>query len=242
MKNLIIENKKSILIIIILLILIITLTIFINSRNKNNTLLVNTYVSKLEKGKVKLNNSPCDLDNVLEYNNVPYFNLSNNVFNQLNEEILTEILLRACYQGGFIDYEASINKNILSVALNISYDTDDDLAYLKYKTYNIDTNTNTKISNEELLKIYKLNKEQVENIVFSKLMEYYNYEKKMNYIDNISFNEYLKILDYTPITIDNMNLYIDNKNDLYNFKDYTLSEGMSIDEDFPYITIKFKLN
>ena len=73
-------------------------------------------------------------------------------------------------------------------------------------------------------------------------MEYYNYEKKMNYIDNISFNEYLKILDYTPITIDNMNLYIDNKNDLYNFKDYTLSEGMSIDEDFPYITIKFKLN
>ena len=39
-----------------------------------------------------------------------------------------------------------------------------------------------------------------------------------------------------------MNLYIDSKRDLYIYKDYTLSVGMSIDENYPYITIKFKLN
>ena len=46
-------------------------------------------------------------------------------------------LLRTCYQDGVMDYEASLNDNILSVLVNISYETDDDLAYLEYKTYNI---------------------------------------------------------------------------------------------------------
>jgi len=242
MQNIIKENKKNIIIIIILLTLVICLTIFINLKNSQNTVLINSYVSKLEKKNLKLDNSPCDLDNVLKYNNIPYFNLKNDIYDKLNEEILTEFLLRTCYQGGFVDYEASLNNNILSVALNISYDTDDDLAYLEYKTYNVNIKNNTIMNNNEILNLYNLNTTQVENKVLSKLTEYYEYEKKMNYISNMSFNEYLKILKYTNITTNNMNLYIDDKNDLYIFKDYTLSEGMSIDEDYPYITIKFKLN
>lgn len=242
MKDFIKENKKISIFIIILIILIIIFLIITKLLSNNNVLLINSYVSKLENQNINLDNNPCDLENVVKYNNIPYFNINNNFYNKLNEEILSEFLLRACYQDGFIDYEASINKNILSVALNISYDTDDDLAYLEYKTYNININNNTILSNQEILNLYKLNLNQVENKVLNKLKEYYNYEIEKKYIENKSFDDYLKILEYTPITMDNMNLYIDNKNNLYIFKDYTISEGMSIDEKFPYITIKFKLN
>ncbi|MBR3661204.1 MAG: hypothetical protein IKN63_04845 [Bacilli bacterium] len=242
MKNFIINNKKGIIIIVILLILCIIFKILLSSKHSNSSnILISSYVSNLERNDVDLDNSICDLDNVLKYNNIPYFKLNNNTYQEINKEILTNFLLRTCYQDGFIDYEVSLNDDILSLALNISYDTDDDLAYLEYKTYNINIKTNEKVSNEEILKKYNISKLAIEEIVLDKIEEYYNYEKKMNYLNNESFNDYLEILEFSPITLDNMNLYIDKNNDLYLYKDYTLSEGMSIDEDFPYITIKFKL-
>ena len=130
----------------------------------------------------------------------------------------------------------------MSIAINISYDTTDDLTYLEYKTYNINTNTNTILKNQEILNLYHLTKKNVEDTVLSKLREYYNYEKRMGYIGKDSFQTYLNSLNYKEITIDNMNLFVDSQKNLYIFKDYTISEGMSIDENFPYITIKFKLN
>ena len=242
MKNYILENKKKIIIVLILIVLTILLSIIVNLSEKKNTLLINNYVTKLERKDVKLENLVCDLDNVLKYNRIPYFRLSNTTYDALNKEILTNFLLRTCYEDGVIDYEASLNDNLLSIAINISYETTDDLTYLEYKTYNINTNTNTILNNQEILNLYHLTQKNVEDTVLSKLREYYDYEKRMGYIGKDSFQTYLNSLEYTNITIDNMNLYIDSKKNLYIFKDYTISEGMSIDENFPYITIKFKLN
>ena len=136
MKNFIINNKKGIIIIVILLILCIIFKILLSSKHSNSSnILISSYVSNLERNDVDLDNSICDLDNVLKYNNIPYFKLNNNTYQEINKEILTNFLLRTCYQDGFIDYEVSLNDDILSLALNISYDTDDDLAYLEYKTY-----------------------------------------------------------------------------------------------------------
>ncbi len=241
MKEYIIENKKTIIIIGIFLGILIILSIIVNLLGNTNQVLITAYVSRLEKEDLTFTDNNCDLDYVLKYNNIPYFNLNTEVFNELNEEIFETFLLRTCYQDGEIDYEASLNDNILSVALNISYETDDDLAYLEYKTYNINIDENTRMNNQDILNRYNLTLEDVTSRVLSHLRTYYDYEVEKGYITDFSFNEYLTILNYTPITINNMNLYIDSNNDLYIYKDYTLSTGMSIDEDFPDITIKFKL-
>lgn len=241
MKEYIIENKKTIIVIGIFLGILIILSIIVNLLGNTNQVLITAYVSRLEKEDLTFTDNNCDLDYVLKYNNIPYFNLNTEVFNELNEEIFETFLLRTCYQDGEIDYEASLNDNILSVALNISYETDDDLAYLEYKTYNINIDENTRMNNQDILNRYNLTLEDVTSRVLSHLRTYYDYEVEKGYITDFSFNEYLTILNYTPITINNMNLYIDSNNDLYIYKDYTLSTGMSIDEDFPDITIKFKL-
>ena len=241
MKEYIIENKKTIIIIGIFLGILIILSIIVNLLGNTNQVLITAYVSRLEKEDLTFTDNNCDLDYVLKYNNIPYFNLNTEVFNELNEEIFETFLLRTWYQDGEIDYEASLNDNILSVALNISYETDDDLAYLEYKTYNINIDENTRMNNQDILNRYNLTLEDVTSRVLSHLRTYYDYEVEKGYITDFSFNEYLTILNYTPITINNMNLYIDSNNDLYIYKDYTLSTGMSIDEDFPDITIKFKL-
>lgn len=241
MKEYIIENKKTIIIIGIFLGILIILSIIVNLLGNTNQVLITAYVSRLEKEDLTFTDNNCDLDYVLKYNNIPYFNLNTEVFNELNEEIFETFLLRTCYQDGEIDYEASLNDNILSVALNISYETDDDLAYLEYKTYNINIDENTRMNNQDILNCHNLTLEDVTSRVLSHLRTYYDYEVEKGYITDFSFNEYLTILNYTPITINNMNLYIDSNNDLYIYKDYTLSTGMSIDEDFPDITIKFKL-
>lgn len=240
MREYIIENKKTILFISIFIIILIILNIVVNLLGDTNKVLVNSYISKLNSNDLNID-LECEIDKILEYNNIPYFTLSNKVFDEINEEILEETLLRICYQDGYIDYETSLNNNILSLAINISHDTIDDLAYVEYKTYNINTNNNTRITNQDLLKIYNLTLNDVKNKVKGYLTNYYNYEKKNNYINNITFNEYLKLIEYEEITLNNMNLYVDKKNDLYIFKDYILTEGMSIDTNYPDLTIKFKL-
>lgn len=242
MKEYIKENKKTIIIILIFIIFIIILNLILNAKENDNQFLINTYIKQLELKDLNTNNFSCDITYTLQNNNIPYFNLNHPTYNELNNEILTESLLRSCYQEGSIDYEASLNDNLLSLAINISHETTHDLAFVEYKTYNINTKNNTKITNQQLLNIYKLTLQDVSNKVIKYFLNFYKYEKDNNLIDKtISFNDYLNILEFETITLDNMNLYVDNKNDLYIFKDYILSEGMSMDENFPSLSIKFKL-
>lgn len=241
MKEYIRENKKTVFIVSVFIIIIIVLNLIVNFLGSDKKVLVNYYITKLDKDDIKIN-LDCEFDKIIEYNNVPYFTLNNQVFNDINEEIFEEALLRICYQGGYIDYEASLNNDILSLAINISHDTIDDFAFVEYKTYNIDTKNNTRITNQKLLNLYNLTLNDVKNKVKGYFTNYYNYEKKNNYIsNNITLNKYLETIEFSEITLDNMQLYIDNKNDLYIFKDYVLSEGMNIDPNFPNLTIKFKL-
>ena len=136
MKEYIMENKKTIFIVSIFLIVILVLNIIVNFLGTNNKVLINNYITKLDKDDIKLN-LDCEFDKIIEYNNIPYFTLNSQVFNDINEEILEETLLRICYQGGYVVYETSLNNNILSLAMNISHDTIDDFAFVEYKTYNI---------------------------------------------------------------------------------------------------------
>ena len=242
MKKYLNENKKMVIIIAVFIIFLIILTIIVNSLKPNHKVLITSYVSRLKKDDITLNDNSCDLDYVLEYNKIPYFNLNNETYNKINNEIIYDFLLRACYQDGEIDYEAYLNDNILSVLLNISYETDDDMAYLEYKTYNIDINKHELVSNIDILNKYNVTLNDVTSAVLKRFKEFYDYEYKNNWLDStFTFNNYLELLGYKGITLDDMKLFIDNNNDLYLTYEYELSEGMRRDEEYPNLSIKFKL-
>ncbi len=236
------KNKKYILIVTIFLIVIIILSIVVNALNKdNNKVLVSSYVSNLTSSDLK-EITDCNISEVLKDSDVPFFKLSNEFYNKFNDEIVYEFLLRACYQNGIISYDTTINDNILSLALNISYESVNDLTYVEYKTYNIDINENVPVDNATILNKYNRTIDDVTNTVMSRLLSYYDYEQKHNYLTTeTSFSNYLEILEYEPITIDNMKLFIDKNNDLWLYKEYTLSEAMMRYDDYPVISIKFKL-
>ena len=242
MLDIIKENKKNILIVSIFLVFLVVLSIIASIFVKNtNTVLVTSYVSNLTKKDLQ-EVTDCNLDEVLKDSNIPYFKVSNTFYDEMNEEIMYEFLLRACYQNGIVDYSASINDDILSLALNISYESINDLTYVEYKTYNINIKTNEVVDNSYLLNKYNKTLDDVSNVVMERLLDYYYYEKEHNYIDSsTSINDYLDILEYEPVTIQNMKLYIDNNNDLWLYKEYTLSEAMMRYEDYPVISIRFKL-
>lgn len=241
MKNFIKEKKTILIILGVLIILSLILPILLS--NKNNTVIVNSYIKDLSLEDINITSLPCNLKEVLKDNHVPYFKLSNKTYDEINRELLETFLLRSCYQNGFIDYEASYHDSILSFYLMISYETDDDLTYLEYKSYNINTKTNTVITNKEILNKYHLNLTMVDSIIKSNFYNYYQFERNNNLLDlNISFQEYLEELKFKPITLENMNLFIDKKQDLYLLKEYDLSYGMSISEYYPNIVTKFKLN
>ncbi len=236
------KNKKSILIVSIFLIITIILSIIANIFNKNtNKVLLSSYVSNLTKEDFQSIDS-CNTDEVLKDSNVPYFKVSNNYYDKMNNEILYDFLLRACYQNGIVDYDASLNNDILSLAINISYESINDLTYVEYKTYNINIKTNKPIENSTLLSKYNRTQEDATNIVMERLLNYYYYEKEHNYLESkITFNDYLDILQYEPITMENMKLFVDTNNNLWLYKEYNLSEAMMRYEDYPVVSIRFKL-
>ncbi len=240
MKNYLIENKKILIIIIILIIISITLSIIISSSNKSNPLIINNYISRLNSN-IDYNLNQCDFKQIVGENEIPYFKLNDEVFNNINEDILTNFISRVCYQEGKISYKTSLSNNILSVLILYSLESGSELYHMEYKTYNIDIKNKSLIDNQTLLTKYDISINEIENIVQNKLKEYYNYEKTTSFYNNESFTEYLKILKYEKINLNNMNLYVDN-NKLYLYKTYSESEAMILDNNYPFITYEFKLN
>ena len=174
------ENKKNILIAASFLLFVIILSIIVNVfTKKSNDVLVTSYVSSLTEKDFK-GLDDCDIKEVLKDSKVPYFNFKSDFYDKMNDEVMYEFLLRACYQNGIITYDASINENILSLAVNISYESVNDLTYVEYKTYNIDIKKNEVIDNASLLNKYNKSLDDANNAVMSKLLYYYDYEIKNN--------------------------------------------------------------
>ena len=235
------SNNKKLLIVLIIIVISIIVLYFLTKDNKINNNITSNYISNLENKDITIKIDACNIDEVLKNNNVPYLRLDNQLYKDINQEILTNFFLRACYQNGEINYETNINNDILSLVITISYEEADDASYLEYKTYNFDLNTNSKISNNQLLKKYNLNSDKANNLFISKLTDYYNYEKNKR-DDNISFSQFLQEIDYEKITNDNINLYIDKDNNLYFYQAYKITKLMALDENYPEIITKFKLN
>ena len=235
------DKKKTIIILIIITIIVIATQIILNIFTPKNKVLISTYVKTLTPDDININ-IPCDKQ-ILKENQIPYFRVSNTLYDSINKDILENSLLRVCYQNGYMSYDISLNDNILSLIVYISYETENELANIEYKTYNINTDTNQIVTNQELLNKYNLTVNQINTKVLTELNKYYNYEKENELVDqNITFSDYLNILEYKTVTLNNLSLFIDKKNDLYIYKDFSLSEGMKRVDYFPNLSNTFKLN
>ena len=235
------DKKKTIIILIIIAVIVIATQIILNIFTPKNKVLISTYVKTLTTDDININ-IPCDKQ-ILKENQIPYFKVSNTLYDSINKDILENSPLRVCYQNGYMSYDISLNDNILSLIVYISYETENELANIEYKTYNINTDTNQIVTNRELLNKYNLTINQVNTKVLTELNKYYNYEKENELVEeNITFSDYLNILEYKTVTLDNLSLFIDKKNDLYIYKDFSLSEGMKRLDYFPNLSNTFKLN
>ena len=235
------DKKKTIIILIIIAVIVIATQIILNILTPKNKVLISTYVKTLTPDDININ-IPCDKQ-ILKENQIPYFKVSNTLYDSINKDILENSLLRVCYQNGYMSYDIALNDNILSLIVYISYETENELANIEYKTYNINTDTNQIVTNQELLNKYNLTINQVNTKVLTELNKYYNYEKENELVDqNITFSDYLNILEYKTVTLNNLSLFIDKKNDLYIYKDFSLSEGMKRVDYFPNLSNTFKLN
>ena len=235
------DKKKTIIILIIIAVIVIAIQVILNIFTPKNKVLISTYVKTLTTDDININ-IPCDKQ-ILKENQIPYFRVSNTLYDSINKDILENSLLRVCYQNGYMSYDIALNDNILSLIVYISYETENELANIEYKTYNINTDTNQIITNQELLNKYNLTINQVNTKVLTELNKYYNYEKENDLVEqNITFSDYLNILEYKTVTLDNLSLFIDKKNDLYIYKDFSLSEGMKRLDYFPNLSNTFKLN
>ena len=235
------DKKKTIIILIIIAVIVIATQIILNIFTPKNKVLISTYIKTLTPDDININ-IPCDKQ-ILKENQIPYFKVSNTLYDSINKDILENSLLRVCYQNGYMSYDIALNDNILSLIVYISYETENELANIEYKTYNINTDTNQIITNQELLNKYNLTINQVNTKVLTELNKYYNYEKENDLVEqNITFSDYLNILEYKTVTLDNLSLFINKKNDLYIYKDFSLSEGMKRLDYFPNLSNTFKLN
>lgn len=235
------DKKKTIIILIIIAVIVIATQVILNIFTPKNKVLISTYVKTLTTDDISIN-IPCDKQ-ILKENQIPYFRVSNTLYDSINKDILENSLLRVCYQNGYMSYDIALNDNILSLIVYISYETENELANIEYKTYNINTDTNQIVTNQELLNKYNLTINQVNTKVLTELNKYYNYEKENELVDqNITFSDYLNILEYKTVTLNNLSLFIDKKNDLYIYKDFSLSEGMKRVDYFPNLSNTFKLN
>lgn len=216
------NNKKSIIILGILIGLLIIFGI-INLFSKK------TYISTLKSR----NNSK-----------LPYININSEDIKELNarlEEQYNEII--ELNNNSNMTYEYSKNGNILSILVTRNIELDYDyIMEEEYDTYNIDLKTNEFLGNDDIVELYKLDKDEIESKIVSDLMEQYNYEVDKGYIvtQECDINCYLEDKEYFSID-DNLNLYV-KKGKVYGYLNIKNSSLYYSKDNYPKMNKLYILN
>ena len=202
------NNRSYLILAIVLLVIAIGLIIyyFINNRNyiskKDNS---KDYIYTVKKVKNQFQDN--------EYMNVPTINLEGKVFDNLNKAILDgfeELTDSVEYD---YNYEFSKSKNILSLMIEYGYFTEgSDYPERVFETFNIDLRDGHFLTNDEILKKYRLTSKEVNNYLESKFNGFYKdliagdfyTEKECNY------DCFLKNRGISSNYLENANYYIDN--------------------------------
>lgn len=202
-----------------------------------------------------------DVYDILFSYKIPKININSDDVNEINKEINDKIISQAKksitgiekYNGSRglykINYLYYINNDILSVVIELDFDAD----IVDYYTYNINTTTGAKVTNEEILKIKKLTDTQFSEKLSSaakiKFINKYGSkdtykESELKEQESFYVTQYNQTISGSNCKIDNNKIYLsDNQNLNVVTKIYSLAGAdayehiLNLDDEKTFIAI-----
>jgi len=201
------DNSKKVPIVILLaVILIVFIIVFTFSKNNG-----------IDYGKLK-ESSDKDLVYTADtitiddtfYINIPHVNITGASIKSINENIKSYINDFAENEMVLGSYEYNINGKVLSLVLEIVDYGTSDTPHAYFKTYNINLESKTLVSDSELLSVYNVTSNDVKKNIEKQFKYWYENLIKEGYIeeeecDYECFLEYREVEDY----MGDVSLYID---------------------------------
>ncbi len=125
---------------------------------------------------------------------VPYVNIKSKSITSVNKDIVTFCNNFKEYEKIQITYDYNINGKYLSLVIKVKTYGVNDWNDVYFHTYNIDLKARSFISEENLLKRFKITDELLEARIHNKFVEYYNDELEQGYLqeEECDYDCYIK--------------------------------------------------
>lgn len=179
-----------------------------------------------------------------KYTKCPYININSKEINKINEEIIYKYYSVIENQYSTMNYEYSINNNVLSLIIKIiNKDSKDDYEKKEYISYSINIKEKQLISNNDLLEKYNLSQIEINNLVYNELKNAYEIESNEMYIEpqECDFNCYLKIHEVDDLET-KLVYYIDKNNKMVVYLNHELETVYFDKNDYKEFLSEFNFN
>ncbi|MEI3395858.1 MAG: hypothetical protein V8R82_09315 [Clostridia bacterium] len=152
--------------------------------------------------------------------NIPYINIKNktvqdyndeikNTFEEKAEEVLKSTNNNIIYT---VKYEAYIENNILSLIIYSDLKQNTSAQRVIIQTFNFNLETNKKLTLEDIIKIYELNQQNVQNKINEEIK---SEEKKSQDLKSLGYNVFSRNIDSDIYKIENVTEFFVHNNNLY---------------------------
>lgn len=152
--------------------------------------------------------------------NLPYINIQNKDIEDFNkeikstfeakaEEILNSIESNSIYT---VKYKAYVENNILSVVIYSDLKQDTSAQRVIVQTFNFDLEKNKKLALEDLIELYDLSKNEIQNKINTDIKEE---QRKAEDLKELGYNLFSRDLNNTMYKVENISEYFVYNNNIY---------------------------
>ena len=214
------KNKLLVLFVLFIIVLVLLILQFITNSGGRNKIVTNKDYVFVEK-ELPLNNEI--------KNEVPFINVKADNIEDVNDDIISFVYEETITYKRNVSYEYYKNDDILSLLLiSKEYLTNGLVAFVKYKSYNIDLNQNKVLTNDEVLEKYNMDEYYIYDLEQAKMKKYFEEAVKEGYTDG--YADFSNYTYYHEPDIFNESYYI-KEDGLYYYKDFLLASVLG-DERF----------
>ena len=168
--------------------------------------------TKIAKKETKVNNFDVEIY-------IPYINIDNEIADEYNKEIETfiqktrEILNTENNNAIYlVEYVATIQNDILSVMIKSNLKEGSSAQRLIIETFNYDLRNNKKITLEELLKVERLNINDVQTKINDEIK---TEQKRVEDLEKLGYSRYNRDVTSNMYKIENTNVFYMSKDAIY---------------------------
>lgn len=169
--------------------------------------------TKIAKKETKVNNFDVEIY-------IPYINIDNEIADEYNKEIETfiqkarEILNTENNNNAIylVEYVATIQNDILSVMIKSNLKEGSNAQRLIIETFNYDLRNNKKITLEELLKVERLNINDVQTKINDEIK---TEQKRVEDLEKLGYSRYNRDVTSNMYKIENTNVFYMSKDAIY---------------------------